>query len=221
MLSRVTLPSTRTQAVYAELKRQIVEGTLPPGARLVIDELARVMGISQSPIREALKRLESERLVSSVPYVGAVVAASSPEELVGEYRMLAVLSGLAARLATPRLTDADFDAIEALIGQIHACTDEGRFEEATVYNNRLHTVINRACGLERLRAQIRELWEYSIQRHSMYYGVGTLRAVAANEEHRTILQALRARDADVAESLIRAHFWSAADLFAAHIANRA
>lgn len=216
ILSDLKMPTTRAEAVYTGLKQQITDAHLLPGQRLNIDELARQIGVSPSPVREALRRLESDGLVRNMPYVGVVVTQASPEELIGDYRILAVLSGLAAGLAVPHLTDADHATIERYIEGFDRYVHEGDLEKVDACNLGLHEVINAACGIARLRAQIHDLWQYSIQRHHLQFGRVPDRPKSANEEHRVILTALRGRDAAATESAMRAHLWHAADLFAKH-----
>ena len=212
----VNIPSTRAEAIYSTLKEGIVNGSLRPGQKLVIDEIARTTGISQSPVREALRRLEAERLVRNIPHVGVMVTEASPRELVDDYRILAVLSGLATRLATPILTEVDLAEIENFIDRIDGCVREGRLEDGNALNLGLHDVIYRACGSERLRSMIVDLWELSIHRHRLFFGLVPGRARSANDEHRTLVAALRTRDPDAAERVMREHLWHSAEGFERH-----
>jgi DNA-binding GntR family transcriptional regulator len=213
MTLSMQVPATRAETVYAALKRAIIEGNLAPGQRLVIDEIARGSGVSTIPVREALRRLEAEGLVHNVPHVGVTVTQASPAELVGNYQILAVLSGLAARLAVANLSEADFAEIQEHIEAIDRCIREDRLREADTHNLALHDVINRSCGLDRLRCMIADLWHHSINRHRLFFGLVPGRAMAANEEHRGILAALQARDASAADRLMCEHLWHSADNF--------
>lgn len=212
------LPSTvtKSEAAYASLREAIARGVLRPGQRLVLDELAGRLGISVGPVREATRRLEAEGLVSSTPHVGPTVREAAPAELVADYRILSALSGLAARLATPRLSGRDHEAIARHIEAIEENVAAGRSRGADEHNLRLHDRINRACGIKRLRTQIMDLWTFSIRRHHLLFGLVPGRAETANQEHRDILEALVARDALRAASLMREHLWHSADGFARH-----
>jgi DNA-binding GntR family transcriptional regulator len=214
--ARIELPLTRAEAIYSDLRERIVNGTLSPGQKLVIDEIARVTGLSQSPVREALRRLEAEGLVRNVPHVGVMVTEATPRELVDDYRIVAVLSGLATRLAAPLLSELDLAQMQALVNQMDACIAEGRLQDGNALNLELHDVIYRTCGSERLRSMIVDLWQLSIHRHRLVFGLVPGRAQQANDEHRALLTALRTRDPDAADRMMREHLWHAAEAFERH-----
>jgi len=213
-LTPIATPVTKSEAAHAAIKEAILSRAIAPGQRLVIGKVARQLGTSLGPVREAVRRLESEGLVTITPHIGPVVTRATPEDLVANYRILAVLAGLAARLATPNLTPDDYEAVEQFIEAIDRDVREGRAGDADDHNLALHDRINRACGVERLRHMIMDLWTFSIRRHQLFFGLVPGRAQTANQEHREILAALRTRDPAVAERTMRKHTWHSADVFA-------
>ncbi len=215
-LQPIATPATKSEAAYAALKEAIAQRILLPGRRLVLDEVARELGVSVGPVREATRRLEAEGLITHTPHVGPTVTEATPAELIADYRILSALSGLAARLATAMLTDSDHAAIERHIDGIDEAVAKQRSSDADEHNLQLHDRINRASGIERLRLQIMNLWTFSIRRHRLMFGLVPGRAAEANDEHRAILRSLRERDALAAEQLMREHLWHSADGFAQH-----
>ena len=98
---------TKNVLLYEKLRQKIVKGTLKPGQRLVMAEIAKSFGASETPVREAIRRLESEGYVSFTPHAGAVVTRTDERELSEIYLIRIALEALATRLAVPFLTARD------------------------------------------------------------------------------------------------------------------
>ncbi len=197
---------TMQEIVYDTIREAIQNGRYVPGRRLVADELAQELGTSRMPVREALRRLEVIGLVNITPHRCAVVSELSAEEIVEIYHMRAVLEGLAARLAAPRLTSEEFERLDALLdhmGQIAqgAAPD---LEAALRVNRDFHLAIWGAAAAPRLHEMLVNLYDASNRFRNISIGLpGRLGQVI--EEHRHILRALAARDAVAAERFANDH----------------
>ncbi len=106
---------TLSEQVYNELKEAIIAGDLVQGAKITEDELAKKYGISRGPLREALRRLESIRLLIKIPHAGMRVITLTPEMIEEIYIVREALEGMSARLAAERITDEEIEALNALL----------------------------------------------------------------------------------------------------------
>lgn len=201
-------PPTATQHVVARLRAAILSGALPSGAQLRQEELAASLGVSRTPVRESLRVLETEGWVVFVPHRGAVVAALSGEEAREIFDMRLALEAMALEKSVPLLTDADFDAAEALIAAMDAETDIAAWVDL---NRRFHLALYVGAG-PRLRAAILSQYD-AVDRYLRLELVAMNNAAESQSEHRAILAACRARDVAQAVRLYHLHIAEAgADL---------
>jgi DNA-binding GntR family transcriptional regulator len=192
-------------AVYERLRNQIVTGTLQPGERLLEPVLAETLGVSRTPIREALRRLEQAELVRRNPRdLGRYVHALPPDEMREILGVRAVLEGYAARLAAERATTEDLDALEAVHAQAQRTVDDGDTTKLVELNTQFHDGINRASRAPHCVALIDELRDRILQYRFAFLRNERTRRDSFND-HGSILAALRERDPDRAEQLVRQH----------------
>jgi DNA-binding GntR family transcriptional regulator len=189
------------QGVYQRIMDEIRAGLLMPGARLREVELADRFGISRTPVREALRLLESEGLVVHLPRQGASLRRLDHAEVVELYEMRAVLEGTAARLASRTATDVEISEIGALNSDLAAAPAA---EQAQALNRQFHrTLLNAARNRFLIRAM------RGLQRTLLILGPTTLaspdRAIDAVAEHDAVLRAMQARDGAGAEAAMRLH----------------
>ena len=118
-LEKVGAPLSLKDRAYAAIKEAILSLKLQPGTLLVETELARQLGISKTPVRDALQELEREGLVTRILFKGTYVTEVSARDAEEIFQLRAVLEGLAARLATPRLTPEDLARARQLLSLIH------------------------------------------------------------------------------------------------------
>ena len=133
-----------SEAIYLTLRRAIIDGLLPAGERLAENQLAGLFKRSRTPIREAIFRLESERLAEYLPRQGLVVATISREEILEVYAVRAVLDGLSASLAAEGIPAAEFDHLAWLNSRIRKSAEVGDFDATLALNFELHEGICRA-----------------------------------------------------------------------------
>ena len=195
---------TLWQRVHEHLREEIISGQLTPGTELHEVALARSLGVSRGPIREALGRLATEGLVTIRPRRGAVVRALSNEEFIEAYQVREALEMMAVQLATPALTAEDLAAMERLIDEMAArgvAEDvQGFFEANTEFHQRFFEVAGNGM-LSELYRQLRG----QIDRHRLRSLElrGDLRRSIA--EHRAILSAARTGDVERAVHLASDH----------------
>ncbi len=184
---------------------EIRSGELVPGARLRETELAERFGISRTPVREAIRQLESDGLVVHLPRQGAALRTLDYPEVMELYEMRAVLEGTAARMAARAASAIELGELAALNNELAEVTDPRRSYEL---NRQFHLTLFDAA---KNRFLIRAI--SGLQKTMMILGRTTLvsseRARAAVEEHWAILAALEARDGAAAEALMRQHIEAA------------
>ncbi len=202
---------TMQAIAYDAIREGILEGRYPPGQRLAADELAKELGVSRMPVREALHRLQESGLVTSVPHRGTVVSALSKTEIVEIYHIRAVLEGLGARLAVPNLTGADYQCMIGLLDELDRLTSVPDFDRILQLNYQFHKVIWQAARAPRLLALMENLHDASRRfRRTSLLLPGRLHQIS--EEHHQILDGLTQRDADMAELWANKHHEITAEL---------
>lgn len=202
---------------YADLERAILIGELKPRERLVEFELAERLGLSRTPVREALRRLEERGLVRILPRRGAMVADLSPDEVEHIYTVRVCLETLAARLAlattTPRRI-AQIAELEAACARLAASGDTIALMAA---NDRFHDAIYAAAGNPCLLDLIRQLRQrVSLIRYTAWSLPNRIGRSLA--EHRQMVDLLRAGDAGRMASLIRRHLRPSKEAYLLHSA---
>ena len=182
-----------------------MKGDLEPSSRLVLAEVARELGFSRTPIREALRRLESEGLVNSVPNSGFTVA-DFLEDLGDIFLIRGRLEGLAAFMAAGRITVEELQRLEDLQQQMeHELTlaDVG-VQRLISWNSEFHRTMLLACRSKRLERTIEQLLPDAVSAQIIaIYTADEMRESV--EQHRAILRCLWDRDATVAEALVQRH----------------
>ncbi|MCA2012795.1 GntR family transcriptional regulator [Cereibacter sphaeroides] len=190
------------QDAYRRLVLEIRAGGLVPGDRLLEADLAKRLGISRTPVREAIRQLEADGLVVHVPRVGAAVRSLDPGEVTELYEMRGVLEGTAARLAARAASDVEIEELGAINAEMAAA----RGDPARLYelNRQFHAALLDAARNRYLARSVAGL-----QKTLYLLGPTTLeedsRAVSAVDEHEGVLAALRQRDEQGAELAMRRH----------------
>ncbi|NVK59195.1 MAG: GntR family transcriptional regulator [Rhodobacteraceae bacterium] len=192
-------------AAYARLIAELRDGRLNPGDRLRETDLAERLGMSRTPIREAIRQLEADGVVTHVPRQGACIRTLDYAEVMELYEMRAVLEGTAARLAARAASDIE---IEELADMNQQMAQLGDAPDAFVLNRQFHAALLDAAKNRFLARSI-----HVLQKALMILGPTTLtepdRAAKAVEEHFGVLDAIKARDGALAEAAMRAHIEAA------------
>ena len=189
---------------YARIRDAILANQLPPGTPLSVPELARQMKISRSPVREAVQRLIYDDLAVHVPYRGAVVASVEVEDLRELYVVRELLEGLAARLATERVTVSDLADLRAIIAAHEDVVDAGDERAHVELDMAYHRLIREIGANTHLNAVLQQIQgKAHLAQHQLWRGPDAPRL--ALEEHQRVLDAMAAGDAAEAERAAKAH----------------
>jgi DNA-binding GntR family transcriptional regulator len=192
---------TTADAAYQALRQGILRGDLAAGERLRSDALASELKVSRTPVREALRKLEAEGLVERSGS-GLIVREFSEKDLTELFYVREALEGMAARLAAENATPSEIGEIRELLDDMDAVGQRG--EALRPLTGEFHQSICRAAHNDRLLQSLKSLLEHVRQMQtSTLYVEG--RPAEALKEHRDLLQAIEARDADRAERLARTH----------------
>lgn len=188
-------PPTAQEAVLAELRRAILEGDMRPGTQILQDSVARSLGVSRVPVREALKILEGEGQIFYAPHRGYFVAELSYEELVEVYRMRELLEAEAMSVAIDKLTAEDIARMEEAIKDMDVASATTDIVGLTAANRRFHFALIEPCERPRLIKLIRQLWDMTDPYRSVYFAEARSRKLVS-KEHREILKAAKSGRAD-------------------------
>jgi DNA-binding GntR family transcriptional regulator len=207
----VTIP-TKHMAVYEALRAEIVGGVLKPGEVLVIDALAKRFQVSIIPVREALRQLQTERLVEIRPHTGVRVTPVEVSSLGEIFAMLGALEGLSAVHALPHLTEEHLGELDKLVERLESTArrrDRAGFEAA---NREFHLLPCRIAGFTRAEQTLHSLLtEWERLHRIAFQRTQPPDMETANQDHQAIVSAFREKDAVQLGSLLARHNQTAAD----------
>ena len=198
---------TLAEKVFSELATAIVRGELAPGEKLSEQALVTRYGGSRAPIREAIQKLEARNLVVRVPHAGARVVSLSLEELRDIYEVRLELESMACRLAAERMSDADISALEKLLEE-HARSieaDQGLSYYQKSGNLDFHYRIIEGSKNSRLHQMLCGDLYHIIRMYRYRTSTSSERPLQALTEHQGIVEAIKSRDPQLAELLMRRH----------------
>ena len=196
------------EIVFEHLREAIVKGVLAPGDRLMEVQLAEEMGVSRTPVREAIRKLELEGFVVMVPRRGAYVSDLSVKDVVETYEIRSALEALAAGLAADRITDDEVGELERILDQVGESLQKNDLLRSISLDEAFHDVLYRASHNDRLAQIINNLREH-IQRFRRTSLSTPGRMGAVYEEHKKIAEAIAEHNAELAEQLAREHIANA------------
>ncbi|MCC5909068.1 MAG: GntR family transcriptional regulator [Clostridiaceae bacterium] len=205
--------------VFESIRHAIFDGKLKKGDHLVESAVAEKMKVSRTPVREALRQLESEGLVVNVPRKGAVVQGISKEDAIEIYDLREVLEGLVARLACLNITDEDIDRLKYILQEMKTTIENNHDDKLVSFDkeyNMLHmeynSIILNSSKSQRLQTMMKNIYDYltSLRSVSLYKKD---RRLIALKEHREIVKAFEERNEDEAENLVRKHVKKAKEAF--------
>lgn len=199
--------ATRADRVFDELRQAIVEGGIPPGSKISETALAARYGISRGPLREALRRLESARLLERKPNIGARVIALSSERLLEIYVIREALEGMAARIAATRMSDSAIGELKELLAQHRR--DIAREDWQAYFQQEgdpdFHYRVVQGTDNQWLIDMLCNDLYHLARMYRCQLGMKSDRARDALREHALIVEAIAERDGESAEWLMRHH----------------
>ena len=202
----------------AELIRQaIVDGRVVPGQRLKEEELAQQLGISRTPVREALLVLQTEGLVEASPNRGATVRSYEVSDLADMYELRALLEGNAASRAATRIDAAALESLHESCARFETLVGGSDVTRLVAENALFHETILAAADSERLADMVRQVVAMPLV-YKSYIWYSPEQAAASYHSHRQLTNALERRDPSRAEFIMREHVYEARDVLAQHLA---
>ncbi|EIR1599155.1 GntR family transcriptional regulator [Vibrio cholerae] len=199
--------STKSENLTEYLIEAIVEGQLAPGSKISEPELAKQFQVSRGPLREALMRVEGLGLIERIPHIGARVIQLSPTKLVELYAVREALEGMAARLAARNITEIELAGLESLLSTHSTHIDQ--VEGASYFHQQgdfdFHYRIIQASRNQQLIGLLCDELYHLLRMYRYQSPRSHSRPVEALEEHKFILRAIRQRDEELAEMLMRRH----------------
>ncbi|MCZ4498362.1 MAG: GntR family transcriptional regulator [Marmoricola sp.] len=206
--------TTLRDAVAEEIRRRVFSAALPPGSRVDQEALAHDLGVSRVPVREALITLHDEGIVENIARRGAFVALLSRLDIHDNYRILGMVSGLAAERAAGNLTAADLARLRDLADRMESSSAPVEQERL---NFEFHALINRAAGSRKLVSVLRMLVNAV---PDTFYESHSEWPDKANHDHRRIIEMLATGNSDGARREIEQHFADGADRAVASLEQR-
>lgn len=192
------------ERVADELRDQIISGTLKPGEKLAVNELALGIGVSLTPLREAIKLLAAESLIEVMPNRGARVAPITVEQTRALFEVIAGMESLAAELATLRMSDADRAHLTDLHEQMRSHFDDPSPVRYFECNRQIHDKVVEYARNTILTEQRGKLAQQAAR--IRFFALKNLgRRSEAMQEHEELMQAFEARDPDAARRIWRKH----------------
>jgi DNA-binding GntR family transcriptional regulator len=196
--------------VFAQLREEILDRKYDTNEELKEVSIGKRLGVSRTPVREALRQLELEGLVTIVPNKGAYVAGISSDDIHDIYVIRSYLEGLCAKWACRHATEHELQELEEIICLAEFNATRNRYEQMAELDSKFHETLYNACGSKMLRHILRDFHQYveSVRKQTLSRSE---RACAAIEEHKGIYEAIKNRDEDLAEELSNQHIINTMD----------
>jgi DNA-binding GntR family transcriptional regulator len=191
-------PTSRVEKAHQEIKRRILSNEYPPGFQALEQELADPLGMSRTPVREALIRLEKEGLVQLIPRRGMRVVPLSPTDMKEIYEVLTCLETMAVELlAKRRPGEVQLGLMEKALGKMDEALESDDLDAWAEADERYHRILLDLCGNQRLAALAYTVWD-QVHRARMVSLRLRPKPWQSNEEHRSVLEAIRSGDSETA-----------------------
>ncbi|ODA41953.1 GntR family transcriptional regulator [Desulfosporosinus sp. BG] len=191
-------------SVFSILRNAILDKKLEPGQRLVERNIAEQLGVSRTPVREAIRKLELERLVTHIPRKGVVVSGFTKADIVEILLIRTSLEALICNIAATKIKPRELERLDLLAMQIFDEHRKGNFKKSNQLNDKFHEIIYRAAESPRLYDFLDTLREYITKFTQVAYSKPG-RPEEAWEEHKTIIEALRNHDSSGADVAAKRH----------------
>ncbi len=216
LAGQASLSRTASAAAADLIRQAIVEGRVVPGQRLKEEELAHELGISRTPIREALHLLQAEGLVEAAPNRGATVRAYELADLEDMYELRALLEGQGARRAAGNVTTAHLEELHSSCDRFELLLGGGDLQALVKENAFFHETILGAAGSERLSGMVHQVVAMPLV-YKSYIWYSSAQVAVSYHYHRQLTHALERRDAQRAELIMREHVYEARDVLVQHM----
>ncbi len=193
---------------FNHIRENILSGVYKENEELREVALAKEIGVSRTPVREALRQLELEGLVSIIPNRGAFVVGISHKDIKDIYLMRSLLEGLCAKFVTNNATEELISELEGIIDLANFYCEKGKVDKVLELDNKFHTLMYDAADSKMLRHSLSDFHHYlETVRKSSLKDIN--RAVKSIEEHRLIVEAIKEKNANKAEKIANEHILNA------------
>ena len=193
--------------VFTKIREDILAGVYKENEELKEVTLGQQLGVSRTPVREALRQLELEGLVTIIPNKGAYVTGITKKDIHDIYAIRSYLEGLCARWACEHITEEQIEALDETIYLSLFHARRGHHEQLVALDNKFHDLIYKASGSKILNHVLSDFHHY-VERIRKISLSSTNRATKSIAEHEAILEAIKKRDGELAETLAHEHIMS-------------
>ena len=196
--------------VFSKIREDILSGKYKEHEELREVAIGEELGVSRTPVREAFRQLDLEGLIQIVPNHGAYVTGITAKAVGDIYMIRSKLEGLCARWATDHITEEQLEELEenVYLADFHA--QKGHLDQMAELDNRFHQILYDSCDSKQLARLLEDFHEYVLRVRRKTLANGG-RGKVSNDEHRQIMEAIKAKDKDRAESLANEHIVNAYD----------
>jgi len=195
--------SSLSGRVFNILREEILNGKYKDNEELKEVAIGNELGVSRTPVREALRQLELEGLVQIIPNKGAYVTGITPKDVKDIYMIRTSLEGMCARLACDNITPEQLEELEENVYLASFHSSKGHTDQLTELDNRFHHILYEACDSKMLQNLLEDFHHYVIRLRKIT--LSTSRGVESNKEHKAIMEAIKNKDPDRAEQLAIEH----------------
>lgn len=209
VVAKIATDNTETlsEHVFRAIQTAIIQGEIAPGTKISEQELASRYGISRGPLREAINRLEGQKLLIRIPHVGARVVSLSEQELIELYEIRESLEGMACRLAAERMTPEEIESLYKIL-DTHAKDPDfqagvGYYQQEGDFD--FHYQIIKGSGNTTLQRMLCDELYQLVRMYRIQFSTTPNRPKQAFTEHYRILEAIADKDGELAELLMRRH----------------
>ncbi len=196
--------------VFNKLREDILSGKYEEHEELKEVAIGEELGVSRTPVREAFRQLELEGLLQIVPNKGAYVTGITAKDVKDIYMIRSSLEGMCARLATENITAEQLEELEENVYLASYHASKGHMEQMAELDNRFHHILYEACDSKMLQKLLQDFHQYVMRVRRKTLSTKE-RGIASNEEHKLIMEAIKAKNADEAERLANMHMNNAYD----------
>lgn len=190
--------------VYKKLREDILSGVYKENEELKETTIGQELGVSRTPVREALRQLELEGLVTLIPNKGAYVTGITSKDIHDIYTIRSYLEGLCAKWACEHITDAQIEALEEILYLSDFHARRSHYKQLVELDNKFHELIYSACGSKILNHVLSDFHQYVERVRKITLSMPS-RALKSNKEHADIVEAIKKRDGQLAEALAHEH----------------
>jgi DNA-binding GntR family transcriptional regulator len=219
-MTETVMAGSKSEQAYAAVKAKIVEGIFTPGYRLVLGSIAKDLGFSVVPVREAIRRLEAEGLVKFERNVGATVSGIDPTEYLYTMQTLSIVEGAATALSAPLISGADIARARAVNEEMRECLKHFNPVRFTQLNQDFHSVLFEHCPNPHILDLVHRGWNRLAALRSSTFRFVPGRAHESVDEHEALLKLIEAgADADQIEKAARLHRSATLDAYLSQAKN--